>query len=225
MAILTETRPYKLISYRNAKNINLEQFNQDIDRKLNISDALSLGDNINCYNEVLSKPWINNSILKMIKHRDYFKKKKIPLIFILRVHISYFVIISQEIKKDKKEYFKQFFEDNLNNMKKTWQGTKTLINLNNNSSNHINQLYHQGKYINTNLGMAKTFNIFFTNIESELDNEIPISQRPGGPKCYLGPRIPYSFLIAPTNPKEICDIITHLMNISHLALVLYLLKC
>ena len=32
----------------------------------------------------LSKPWINNSIFKMIKHRDrYFKKKKmVPLIFI-----------------------------------------------------------------------------------------------------------------------------------------------
>ena len=95
-------------------------------------------------------------------------------------------------------------------MKKTWQGIKTLINLNNNSSNHINQLYHQGKYINTNLGMANTFNKFFTNIGSELDNEIPISQRPGGPKCYLGPRIPYSSLIAPTNPKEICDIINTL---------------
>ena len=61
--------------------------------------------------------------------------------------------------------------------------------------------------INTNLGMANTFNKFFNNIGSELDNEIPISLRPGGPKCYLGPRIPYSFLIAPTNPKEICDII------------------
>ena len=58
--------------------------------------------------------------------------------------------------------------------------------------------------------MANTFNKFFTNIGSELDNEIPWSQRPGGPKCYIGPRIPYSFLIAPTNPKEICDIINTL---------------
>ena len=58
--------------------------------------------------------------------------------------------------------------------------------------------------------MANTLNKFFTNIGSELDNEIPISQRPRGPKCYLDPRIPYSFLIAPTNPKEICDIINAL---------------
>ena len=57
-------------------------------------------------------------------------------------------------------------------MKNTWQGIKTFLNLNNNSRNHINQLYHLGKYINTNLGMANTFNKFFTNIGSELDNEI-----------------------------------------------------
>ena len=54
----------------------------------------------------LSKPWINNSILKMIKHRDSLfqkKKKMTPLIFILRAHISYFVIVSQErLKKLKR---------------------------------------------------------------------------------------------------------------------------
>ena len=95
-------------------------------------------------------------------------------------------------------------------MKKTWQGIKKLINLNYNSSHHITQLYHKGKYFNTNLGMANTFNSFFTNIGSELDSEIPITQKHGGSKCYLGPRIPYSFVTAPTNPKEICDLINTL---------------
>ena len=141
----------------------------------------------------LSKPWINNSILKMIKHRDrlFQEKKDDPSNFYIKGTYKLFCNrITREIKKAKMEYFKQLFEDNLNNMKKTWQGIKTL---NNNASNHINQLSHQGKYINTNLGMANTFNKFFTNIGSELDNEIPISQRPGGPKCYLGPRIHIPF--------------------------------
>ena len=85
-----------------------------------------------------SKNWIRNNWINYLNLRstilflkwlnietDYSKKKTTPLIFILRAHISYFVIVSQEIKKAKKEYFKQFFEDNLNNMKKTWQGIKT----------------------------------------------------------------------------------------------------
>ena len=149
----------------------------------------------------------------MIKHRDrlFREKKDDPSNFYINkgTYTLFRNCITREIKKAKKEYFKQFFEDNLNNMKKTWQGIKTLINLNNNSSNHINQLYHQGKYINTNLGMANTFNKFFTNIGSELGNEIPMSQRPAGPNVILVLES-HSFLIAPTNPKEICDIInTH----------------
>ena len=161
----------------------------------------------------LSKPWINNSILKMIKHRDRLFQKKKDDPSNSQIEGTYKLFrnrITREIKKAKKEYFKQFFEDNLNNMKKTWQGIKKLINLNYNSSHHITQLYHKGKYINTNLGMANTFNSFFTNIGSELDSEIPITQKPGGSKCYLGPRIPYSFFTAPTNPKEICDLINTL---------------
>ena len=58
--------------------------------------------------------------------------------------------------------------------------------------------------------MVNNFNNFFTNIGPELDEEIPISHRPGGPKCYLNQKIPHSFLIAPTNPQEISDIIDSL---------------
>ena len=39
-------------------------------------------------------------------------------------------------------------------MKKTWQGIKQLINLNNKTGPQINQIYHEGKYINTNDDMV-----------------------------------------------------------------------
>ena len=61
-----------------------------------------------------------------------------------------------------------------------------------------------------NDGMVNTSSNFFTNIGPELDKEIPISHRPGGPKSYLNQRITHSFLIAPTNPQEISDIIDSL---------------
>ena len=41
----------------------------------------------------------------------------------------------------------------------------------------------------------------------KLIKKIPTSHSPGGRKCYLNPRIPYSILITPTNPQEISDII------------------
>ena len=70
----------------------------------------------------LSKPWINNSILKMIKHRDrlFQEKKDDPSnIYIKGTYKLIRNLITREIKKVKKEYFKLFFEDNLNNRKKT----------------------------------------------------------------------------------------------------------
>ena len=68
----------------------------------------------------------------------------------------------------------RILEVNLNNMKKTWQGIKQIININNKTGPQINQLFYKGKQINTNEGMANTFNKFFTEIGPQLDNEIPV---------------------------------------------------
>ena len=46
-------------------------------------------------------------------------------------------------------------------MKKTWQGIKQIININNKAGVQINQLCHKGKQINTNQEMANTINEFF----------------------------------------------------------------
>ena len=85
-------------------------------------------------------------------------------------------------------------------MKKTWQGIKQIININNKEGVQINQLCHKGKQINTNE--------FFTEIGPQLDKEIPQSKRPGGCKIYLNSRIPNS-LISTTDPQEISDIINN----------------
>ena len=114
--------------------------------------------------------------------------------------------ITREIKKSKRKHYKEFFEGNLNNMKKTWQGIKQIININNKADVQINQLCHNGKQISSNEEMANTFNDFFTEIGLQLDKEIQ-SKRPGGCKIYLNSRIPNSFLISTTKPQEISDII------------------
>ena len=149
----------------------------------------------------------------MINHRDklFHKKKDDPLNH--RIKSAYNLFrnrITREIKKAKKLYYNEYFKNNLNNMKKTWQGIKQIINLNNKTGPQITQLCHKGKLINTNEEMANTFNDFFTDIGPQLAKEIPQSKRPGGTILYLNPRIPHSFLISPTNPQEISDIINML---------------
>ena len=130
-----------------------------------------------------SKPWINNFILKMIRHRDklFYLKKNDPTN--LHINITYKLFrnrIIREIRKAKKVYYKNYFVDNLNNMKKTWQGIKQLINMNNKSGPQITQINYKGNQINSNKEMADTFNNFFTDIGPNLDKEIPHCERPGG---------------------------------------------
>ena len=161
----------------------------------------------------MSKPWINNYILKMISHRDklFHQKKNDPMNNRIRCAYNLFRNrVTREIKKAKTAYYKKYFETNLSNMKKTWQGIKEIINLNNKGGPKISQLVYEGKLIKTNEGMANAFNDFFTSIGPKLDEEISCPKRNRTPTYYLNSRIPLSFLISPTNPKEINEIIISL---------------
>ena len=78
----------------------------------------------------------------MISHRDrlFKKKKEDPL----NQHIKHSYNLfrnrtTREIKKSRRKYYKEYFEGNLNNMKKTWQGIKQIININNKAGVQINQ--------------------------------------------------------------------------------------
>ena len=149
----------------------------------------------------------------MISHRERLlhRKKDDPTNHRLeRAYKLFRNRITREIKKSKKKYYKEYFENNISNMKKTWQGIKEIINMNNKSGPQINQLNYKGKLVDNNKDIANNFNDFFTNIGPILDNEIPVSQRPNGSIVYLPPRIPHSFLISPTNPDEINDLINSL---------------
>ena len=109
-----------------------------------------------------SKPWINGYILKMINHRErlFRKKKEDPINIVFKNAYNLFRNrITREIKKAKKEYYKKYFEDNLDNIKKTWQGIKQIINLNNKTESQVTQLNYMNKQVNTNLGMANAFTV------------------------------------------------------------------
>ena len=71
--------------------------------------------------EKKSKPWINDQILKLIKHRDklFHKKKTDPSDDnIKHLYKLFRNRTTKELKKAKKIYYNTYFENNLNNMKK-----------------------------------------------------------------------------------------------------------
>ena len=92
-------------------------------------------------------------------------------------------------------------------MKNTWKGIKNIINLNNNKDTKLTQLHYNNENINTNVDMANAFNDFFTNVGPSLDNDIPNATNLRNPNIYLSSKIPHSFILSPTSPQEICNII------------------
>ena len=81
--------------------------------------------------QATSRPWITREVENLIKHRDkLFKRKKRQANNedIRSLHNQF----RNGVKKSKKSY-KTYFEDSKSDIKKTWEGIKSLIN-NSNSS-------------------------------------------------------------------------------------------
>ena len=95
-------------------------------------------------------------------------------------------------------------------MKNIWKGIRNTLSLGNKNHSLITQIDYKGKHVSSNPGMANAFNDFFTNVGPKLDELIPTNNSKRNPKYYLKTQIPHSFLLSPTNPHEISDIINNL---------------
>ena len=82
-----------------------------------------------------SKPWITPGLQKSISVKNKFLsdfiKKKDPTIK-AELHLKYKNhrnLISTLLKRSKQNYYKKYFESNLNNSKNTWKGIKSIITI------------------------------------------------------------------------------------------------
>ena len=164
-------------------------------------------------NNKKNKPWFTHYILRLIRYRDklFHKKKLDPLNGTLkRTYILFRNRVTREIRKSKKVYYKNFFNNNICNIKKTWQGIKEIINVNKPKASDIPYLKYKNKKIDSKPEMANAFNDFFTNVGPNLDKDIPRVKKPNCEKLYLKSRVLQSFLISPTDQNEVIEIIDSL---------------
>ena len=80
--------------------------------------------------------------------------------------------IHREFKKSKKQYFAEYFASNANNMKKTWEGIRNIVNIKKISS-RPSQLNISGRIIDDDKKLATNFNNFFVNVGQNTENAIP----------------------------------------------------
>ena len=158
-----------------------------------------------------SKPWVSGYLAKLIEHRNKLFKKKKKEQSNENVRMLYNKFrnrVNREIKKLRKEYFNQYFEDNKTNIKKTCTGITNIINTKAIITPKTSQLLVNGKIIDDPVGIANCHNDFFVNVGQNIDKAIPVNNK--SPDSFLKSRNNFNFLITFVTNEELIDIIKSL---------------
>ena len=113
--------------------------------------------------KIRSKPWLSTEILKMIKIRNklFARKKRQPKnVNCKRLYNLFRNRVNKDIKKSKKKYYADYFNEHVNNITKTWEGIKKIVNIKK-TSIRTTQLKIGGKIIDIDKEIATNFNMFF----------------------------------------------------------------
>ena len=164
------------------------------------------------------KPWINKQILDQINQRDKlfhkYCKEKDPNIK-NELYNNYKItrnIITTLKRKNKLEYYKNYFDLNSNKTSAVWKGIRTLVNIRTNTRKDIKIIDDKGTNITDPNKIACQFNNYFTNVGPNIDKTIPQSKNDF--HYYLKSiKADKTFFISPTEPQEVSDII-HLLDIN-----------
>ena len=120
------------------------------------------------------KPWITpalqksisvkNSLLnKFIKSKDPQTKEHHHL-----KYKTYRNMLSTLMKKSKMNYYNHYFKNNWDNIKSTWKGIKSILNINNTQSNIPKILVSNNTTSAEPIQIANVFNNFFTSIAAKI---------------------------------------------------------
>ena len=151
-----------------------------------------------------SKPWITKNIQQKIIHRNrlFVKKKNNPNDdYIKKVYNQFRNSVNRDIKSSKKSYYSNYFENCKNDMKKTWKGIKSLVNIKNKISTNATQINLNGRMIDDPKEIGNAFNNFFSNVGPNTERTVPKSFN--NATSYLKNRISNNFEISHTSNDEI----------------------
>ena len=160
------------------------------------------------------KPWITYRIRKAIKKREKIHKKiiKAKNCEIKDQYYKQYKDWRNQIvylcRQSKKLYFQNYFSENVNNIKKTWDGIKTKINIENKKSSQPSSFLINKEITTDPKKIAEELNSYFINVANNLQNKIFCEGR--NFNKYLTNRNDKSFFMKPTNKQEIIEIINSL---------------
>ena len=162
------------------------------------------------------KPWITNDILKLIHKRNIIYKNfvkandKTLKELLFKSYKTIRNLIVSECRNSKKLYYQNYFLNNSNNIRNTWQGIKSIINLDGRDKLNPTSILIDDDLVTEPKEVANQFNNYFSNIASKLQASI-YTQGQDFNK-YLKNNAEHSFFIKSTDKYEIIDIINKNLN-------------
>ena len=202
---------------KNDPNKSFDNFYESIENILNLYAPLKKVSNKE--HKRTYKPWITNGIITSIKRRNKLFNSYVKCKNLLRkheLHVSYKTLrnfIQTLIKTSKMDFYKSYFSNNNKNLRKVWEGIKTIINNKNKSFDSPTCLTQDDESITDPIEISNEFNQYFSKIaDSILDK-----------RKYHGNKSYSDFLIDPspnsindsfdpTNEEEIYNIISKMKS-------------
>ncbi len=161
-----------------------------------------------------SKPWVTMGILASIKRRDSLLRKFIKCPEGDRkneLHLQYKVLrnkIVALLRLSKNNHYRKYFTDNSDDIKKTWKGIKSIINIRTTSNSLPTSMLINNKNESDPTTIAQGFNSYFSSIAEKLQGNIYSVNTNFGK--YLSDRVDANFLFQSADTEEILRIITSL---------------
>ena len=159
-----------------------------------------------------AKPWLTRGILQSIKRRDKLLRKYIRASDPARkeeLHVEYRALrnrIKYIIRQSKKTHYQNYFTENCKNIKNTWIGIKSIINIRSTSRGQPSSMLIDDNLKTNPIDIAEGFNAYFSTVAEKL---LPKST-PGTKHFseYLSQPLDHNFILRSADPVEVMSIIT-----------------
>ena len=157
-----------------------------------------------------SRPWLTESLLKSIDKKHKLYREICSGCGDVNYYKRYRNSLTTIIRKAKESYFKNRFSNSVNDSKATWKLINSMLTCNRRKGNNVIKLRgDNAELIDDPKLVADEFNDYFSNVATNLDSQIPLTNT--SPMSYVN-SIQNSMLLFDTSEEEVLDLIRKFPN-------------
>ena len=157
----------------------------------------------------LKSPWITDQLIFCIKKKHRFFSMLRQNLITREFYNSYRNKLTSAIRKYKQLYYNNAFAFSSNNPTKMWKNINNLLK-NERAASPVSLRLADGSTTSNQLHVANSFNEYFTNIASNLHNNLPHFANPRQFDDF--PSVASSIFLSPTNHLEVANVINSFEN-------------